>query len=66
MLDKSYNKPKSEFEVQAECYALLSKYFITRGEVKLEFERPKDENGKTLTIQGRKVKRQRGARFDLV
>ena len=68
MLDKTYNRPLTEFEIHSDCYQLLKQHYpLVRGEVKIAFDRPKDENGRTLRNKyGKKVKAQRGARFDLV
>lgn len=55
-LHKALSKPLTEFEVQAECYHLLKQHYpLVRGEIKVQFDKP-DKN----------VRRERGARFDLV
>ena len=68
MLNKTYDRPLTEFEIHSDCYQLLKQHYpLVRGEVKVAFERPKNENGKALRDKyGKKVKAQRGARFDLV
>lgn len=68
MLNKTYNRPATEFEIHSDCYQLLKQHYpLVRGEVKVAFERPKDENGKSLRDKyGKKIKAQRGARFDIV
>lgn len=68
MLDKTYSRPATEFEIHSDCYQLLKKHYpLVRGEIKVAFDRPKDENGKTLRDKyGKKLKAQRGARFDII
>lgn len=49
--------PPTEFEIHADCYQILKEHYpCVRGEVKLQFKRPDDK----------KIRRPRGARFDLV
>ena len=63
----SLKKPKSESEIHSDCYQYLKTiYPVVRCEVKLEIPRKKDYEGKTLRIKGKKIKRQKGARFDIV
>ena len=68
MLDSKYNIPPTEFEVHSDCYQYMKSVLpLVRGEIKVSFSRPKDENGKILRDgRGKKVRAQRGARFDLV